>query len=643
MQRLLALRLGRAIFAVLIPALVLAGLTHPSAMSQDAKPLASTNLTGVAPLLLTGERRAQFEAYVADALLRYGVPGASVAVVQDGELVYLNGFGVTEVGSTRPVTPDTLMMVGSITKTMTTMLAASLVDDGVISWDTRLVDLLPGFAAGDAAMTTRLTVRDAFCNCSGLPGPNLELYFAGDALTPAGVLTLLDGVPPTTPFGEQFVYSNPLVASGGYALGVAAGGGADDVGLAYDTALRERVLGPIGMTRSTFQSESVLADGDYALPHAVDLSGELRPLSVAAERWVMPLRPAGGLWSSAREMARYLQTELAHGVAPGGTRVASEENLERTWEPVVEVPNFYGGPPAMAASMAHYGLGWESGDYRGLRVLNHAGGTSGFTSEIAFLPEAGLGIVILANSLSITPIPLAFQYAVQFRLFELLFDQPAEFDAALAQSTSTQPTVALGDVDPGAVAPFLGRYVNPELCEVAVALRDDRLMLETAGGSTELRPPANDGGGAITFLMYDPPLSLYSQAYGVTVSFAGGSDGSRLTVTVPANPTGAEQIYAFEPLPDDATPAASPMAKSEEESPYLVIPDAKQALVLPVSLGRDGIHGADGPVDGLPGVDGGAVGVPGDVSGRRGLARGTGGGAGGAAFLRFLSGGVGVE
>ena len=321
-------------------------------------------------------------------------------------------------------------------------------------------------------------------------------------------MKLLDGVPPTAPFGEQFVYSNPLVASGGYALGVAASGGADDVGLAYDTALRERVLGPIGMTRSTFQAESVLADGDYALPHAVDLSGELRPLSVATERWVMPLRPAGGLWSSAREMARYLQTELAHGVAPGGTRVVSAENLKRTWEPVVEVPDFYGGPPAMAASKSHYGLGWESGEYRGLRVLNHAGGTTGFTSEVAFLPEAGLGIAILANSLSITPIPLAFQYAVQFRLFELLFDQPAEFDAALAHVTSTQPPVALGAVDPDAVAPYLGHYVNPELGEVAVTLRDDRLMLAAAGVSTELRPPAAGGGGAATYLMHDPPLSL---------------------------------------------------------------------------------------------------------------------------------------
>jgi CubicO group peptidase (beta-lactamase class C family) len=103
-------------------------------------------LTGTMPLPLTGKRRTAFEAYVADALYRFGVPGAAIVVVQNGDVVYLNGFGVKEIGSTRPVTPDTMMMIGSITKSMTTMLAASLIDDGRLAWGTRLIDLLPNFA-----------------------------------------------------------------------------------------------------------------------------------------------------------------------------------------------------------------------------------------------------------------------------------------------------------------------------------------------------------------------------------------------------------------------------------------------------------------------------------------------------------------
>ena len=94
--------------------------------------------------------------------------------------------------------------------------------------------------------------------------------------------------------------------------------------------MQERILSPIGMKRSTFDPPRVRADGDYALPHAADLSGDPRPMALEAEHDVLaPVRPAGGLCSTTREMARFVQTELAGGITPGGTRVVSAENLGR--------------------------------------------------------------------------------------------------------------------------------------------------------------------------------------------------------------------------------------------------------------------------------------------------------------------------
>jgi CubicO group peptidase (beta-lactamase class C family) len=522
----------------------------PACGAKPETPAVSlSDLTDATPLPLTGERRAAFEAYVAGALYRFDVPGAAIAVVQNGDVVYLNAFGVKRLGGTPPVTPDTMMMIGSITKSMTTMLAASLVDDGRLAWETHLVELLPRFAVGDPALAGKLTIRDAFCNCSGVPGLNLESSFESGSLTPETVVTALAGVVPAARYGEEFIYNNVLVASGGYALGVANGGG-DGLGLAYDLALRERILGPIGMTRSTFDPEAVLTDGDYALPHAVDLSGNLRPVPLIAERGLLPYRPAGALWSNAREMARYLQTELAHGVAPGGARVVSAASLEATWAPGVLVPDLYGGPPAMAATMTRYGLGWLNGRYRGLRVVSHAGGTAGFTAEIAFLPDSDLGIVILTNALSLAPIPLAFEYAVEFRLFELLFDHPAEFDAQLTAQAkalaAARPRPSLGKVKPAAVAPYLGRYDNGKLGEVSLSLRGDRLVLDVGELSSELRPSA-DGGGETVYLLHDPPLSLFSEAYGTTVRLAGAADEPRMTIEVPASVTGPEQTFVFKP------------------------------------------------------------------------------------------------
>ena len=477
-------------------------------------------------------------------------PGAAVAVIQGGEVAYLRGFGIKELGGTEPVTPDTLLMIGSITKPMTTMFAAALVDDGHLGWNTRLVDVLPRFAAGDRTMTERLTVRDAFCNCSGLPGRDLERYFKTGKLTPEETLTALAGVAPVASFGEQFIYNNLLVAAGGYTAGVARGGGVDDLGLAYDAAMQQRVLSPISMKRSTFDPVAVRADGDYALPHAADLSGHLRPMPLEAECDVLlPVRPAGGLWSTTWEMARFVQTELTGGIAPNGRRVVSTENLAVTWAPGVAVPNLYGGPPEMAASMSHYGLGWLSGDYRGLRVISHAGGTAGFTAQVAFLPDADLGIAVLSNA-SALPGALAFTSAVHFRLLELLFDQSAEMDTQLSTLVEARaagrPQLA-PHVDPAAVAPYLCRYTHPTLGEMTIALRDNRLVLDAGKLASELRRRAVDGPSASVYLLHDPPLSFYSEAYGATVSFAGGIDEPRVTLTIPRNPTGPEQIYVFEP------------------------------------------------------------------------------------------------
>jgi CubicO group peptidase (beta-lactamase class C family) len=540
--------------ALLLTALLALPMTVPAHALQQATP--SPDLTGKAPLPLTGERRAQFEAYVVDALRRYNVPGASVAVIQHGDIVYLHGFGVTALGGAQPVTPDTMFMIGSITKSLTTMLASALVDDGKLAWDTPLVDLVPGFAVDDPTLTHSLSVRDAFCNCIGIPARNLDFYFQSAALTPDQVVTSLADIAPNAARGELFQYNNALIAAGGYALGAANGGAAYGLGLAYDTALRTRVLRPLGMPRSTFDPNEVLAGGDYAMPHAIDLTGTLRRLPLIEERAVLPVRPAGGLWSNAREMARYLQTELDQGVAPDGTRVVSAENLMETWTPEVTVPAPPALSPAMAASQGGYGLGWFVGEYHGLRMINHAGGTNGFSAEFAFLPEADLGVVVLSNSLQAgMALGEAFPYAVQFRLFEILFDQQPQIDAELATIAAELDAArpALGDIDPAAVTPYVGRYVNPDLGEVTLSLRGGRLILDSGESRSELRPPASDAGDGRTFFFLDPPLSFFSEL-GTTVSLTGDADAPTLTLTIPANPVAPEQEYVFTPADAAASP-----------------------------------------------------------------------------------------
>jgi hypothetical protein len=241
-------------------------------------------------------------------------------------------------------------------------------------------------------------------------------------------------------------------------------------------------------------------------------------------------------------MARYLQMELADGVAPNGTRVVSGENLARTRAPRAAIPAQPGLPPLFAETGDHYALGWVTGTYHGQPIINHSGGTLGFASEVAFLPEADLGIVILTNG-GAGGGPFAF--AVQFRLLELLFDQPAEFDAMLGPFLEAQTTqlgevrAHLGTVDPDAVAPYLGRYQHPALGEVEVALRDGTLIFDAGEIRSEMRPQLDAAGHVVSYVFTDPPL-----AGATPVTFRQGDDG-RPEVVAEVPDEGGPTTYVF--------------------------------------------------------------------------------------------------
>src|SRR5690606_23351107 len=142
-----------------------------------------TDLSDVEPLPLTDDLIAEFEAYIETAMETYDTPGVAVAIVRDGEIAYANGFGVRNPEGD-PVTPETLMLIGSTTKTMTTLLMAQLVDEGVITWDTPVVEVLPTFEVADPDVTQEITIEHMVCACTGVPRRDLDLTFNSTEPTP---------------------------------------------------------------------------------------------------------------------------------------------------------------------------------------------------------------------------------------------------------------------------------------------------------------------------------------------------------------------------------------------------------------------------------------------------------------------------
>lgn len=146
---------------------------------------------------------AEFEAYLVEKMNQLEVPGAAVALVRDGELVYANGFGVRDLDTGEPVTPETRMMIGSSTKSMTTLLMAMLVDDGDFAWDTPVTDILPTFRLADPAVTAEITMRNLVCACTGVPRRDFEWLLNASELDAEDIIESLATFELFTEFGED--------------------------------------------------------------------------------------------------------------------------------------------------------------------------------------------------------------------------------------------------------------------------------------------------------------------------------------------------------------------------------------------------------------------------------------------------------
>ena len=477
------------------------------------------DLRDVKPLPLTDDLSAELDAYIIDAMGRFQVPGAAVAIVQGNEIVYAQGFGVREMGGDEPITPETLMMVGSTTKPLTTMMLAILVDEGLMGWDTPVADILPTFALSNPDVTPNVTMRHLVCNCTGVPGKDLELIFNSDVLSPKGVVESLAQYELVGDFGDTFQYSNEMVATSGYMATLVAGNGYDDLYSNYVELMQTSVLDPIGMTSSTFSFDQVRASDNYATPHTFNLAFEYHPVPLHFEEAHLPIAPASALWSNVMDMAQFLITELNEGISPEGKRVVSAENLTLTWDPQVAI-----------AGSTSYGLGWLVDEYKGLLMLEHGGGTfGGFTSDLTFLPDADLGIVVLTNQRG-----SLLNTAIRFRLFELLFQQEQKADEQMQSLFDRNKDAVTGlyeqigeSLDPNVVASYLGTYTNDTLGEVTIKLQDDgALVFDTGGYWNELRPRVDEEG---SYMFYNYPNVL-----GWTLLLEVDGEGNRV-ITVAGN------------------------------------------------------------------------------------------------------------
>ncbi|MCA1710570.1 MAG: beta-lactamase family protein [Actinobacteria bacterium] len=318
---------------------------------------------------------AELSAVVAAECERLDVPGCAVGV-RVGARSFTAFHGVTDVHHPRPIDGDTLFMIGSTTKTLTATTVMTLVQEGRLSLDDRVVDHLPELALQDEQARQKVTVGQLLDHTAGWRGDvDVETGWGDDALARA-VSEVAPTVPQLFAPGEMASYNNLSLVLAGRLIEQVTGEG-------YEAAVRSRVLEPLGMSNTFFFPWEV-ATRPMATGHAVT-DGRTGPAYI----WPMSrgMNPAGGAVSSLRDQLRYAQFHL-DGTASGPAALA--DDLRRQMQkPRVTLPSGVSG----------VGVSWLLKDRDGVRMVTHGGNCSNlYVSSFALVPDEGLAVTVLGSS-----------------------------------------------------------------------------------------------------------------------------------------------------------------------------------------------------------------------------------------------------
>jgi len=428
----------------------------------------------------------------------FDVPGVGLAFLDGGKTVWAGGLGVKELGKPDPVDADTLFIAASNTKALTTLLLAELVDEGKMRWDQPVTELFPAFRLGDESTTKQVQVRHLVCACTGMPRQDLEWLFEYRNETPASATKLLGTMQPTTRFGEVFQYSNLMAAAAGFIGGAKVVPG-KEWGAAYDEAMRMKVFEPLGMTTTTFDFTKALK-GDVAQPHGDDVDGKVTRARMDLNYSVFPVRPAGGVWTSARELAKYVEMELAKGMLPNGKRLVSAENLVARYKPNVVV-----------GEDVTYGMALFVDRRYGVTVVHHGGDLAGYHSDMIWLPEYEAGAVILTNADS----GVMIRGPLLRKLLEVLFDGKPEAEEMLKVGAKQRKAAIAKErerlvvpADPAAAATLAPRYVNASLGELKILKEGTATVFDVGEWKSAVASRTNDDG-TFSFITIDPTISWF--------------------------------------------------------------------------------------------------------------------------------------
>jgi CubicO group peptidase (beta-lactamase class C family) len=324
-----------------------------------------------------GELIPDLDRLAVDAMADWKVPGAALAVVQDGELALAKAYGHRNIEANFPVTTATQYVIGSITKSFTATSVALLHDEGRLDWTKPVRDYMPEFRLHDPVATERVTMRDLLCHQSGLPRHDW-VWLPGDRSS-AELLGVMRHLEPSRDIRAAYQYNNLCYNVASLLIERVSG-------QSYEAFIRARLSDRLGMTVS-FTLEDLEASADAARPYMMHEDARL-----PAIRLPVSIMAAGAINTSATDLANWMRLHLGQGEF-NGQRLLPASLIDALHAPRV----YYTEPGFPEFGEVHYGLGFRCQSYCGDRLVWYGGGLVGWGARMTLVPDFGIGVAVLTN------------------------------------------------------------------------------------------------------------------------------------------------------------------------------------------------------------------------------------------------------
>ena len=323
-----------------------------------------------------------FVAWMEGAIREKEIPGVALAIVSREGIMHMQTWGVRSIDTREAVHSDSVFRIASMSKTFAGASAALLVDQNYQSWNTKIADLFPGMNLGTWPSSSGITLKHVVSHSTGLM-PHSYSNLLDDGVSYDRIKLSFSKIPTVCQPGECYGYQNVVFSLIGDVV-------EQSTGESYEKFIYEQIFKPLGMITASVGMEAYLKNDEATEPHRRS-RGVWRTTTTNPAYY--SVAPASGINASIFDMSMWVRANL--GAFPG---VLSPNFLSQMHKPIIATPrgNYFNRWTGL--ERAYYATGWRVFDYNGQRVVHHGGGVRGYRSEMAFVPEANIGFVLLFNA-----------------------------------------------------------------------------------------------------------------------------------------------------------------------------------------------------------------------------------------------------